>query len=55
MKQLKVLEIFRERELRNTLIAISIPIALQNLVTHCTSLADTLMLGQLGEVQLSAA
>ena len=55
MKQLKILEIFRERELRNTLLAISIPIALQNLVTHCTSLADTLMLGQLGEVQLSAA
>lgn len=37
------------------LAAIAIPIALQNLINFGVSMADTVMLGMLGEVQLSAA
>lgn len=49
------LAILRDRALRNTLLGIAIPIALQNLITYMTGMMDTLMLGQLGEVELSAA
>ncbi len=37
-----------------TLVTIAVPIALQNLITVAVSMMDTLMIGQLGETQLSA-
>ena len=49
------LAILRDRSLRNTLLGIAIPIALQNLITYMTGMMDTIMLGQLGEVELSGA
>lgn len=52
---MKTLDIFRDKQLTRSLIAISVPIAMQNLITYCTSMMDTVMLGQLGEVQLSGA
>lgn len=52
---MKALAIFRDRRLRNSMLAIAIPIAFQNLITYCTGMMDTVMLGQLGEVQLSGA
>lgn len=52
---LKVLHIFRDKQLRHTLLAIALPIAMQNLITYCTGMMDTVMLGQLGEMQLSGA
>lgn len=52
---MKVLDIFKDRQLRNAMLAIAIPIALQNLITYCTGMIDTVMLGQLGEVELSGA
>ncbi|MCI8622178.1 MAG: MATE family efflux transporter [Provencibacterium sp.] len=44
----------RDRHFYNQLMRIAIPIALQNLITVMVSMMDTLMIGQLGEVQLSA-
>lgn len=38
-----------------SIIDISIPIAIQNLITVSVNMADTVMLGRLGEVELSAA
>ena len=35
--------------------AIAVPVALQNLITVGVSMLDTLMLGTMGEVQLSAS
>ena len=35
--------------------AIAIPVAIQNLITVGVSMLDTLMLGSMGEVQLSAS
>ena len=35
--------------------AIAIPVAVQNLITVGVSMLDTLMLGSMGEVQLSAS
>ncbi|MEG1874789.1 MAG: MATE family efflux transporter [Angelakisella sp.] len=52
---MKALQIFCDRKLRHTLLAIAVPIALQNLITYCTGMMDTVMLGQLGEIQLSGA
>lgn len=45
----------RDRDFYQKLAAIAIPIALQNLITVGVSMTDTLMLGALGEVQLSGA
>lgn len=45
----------RDKRFYMTLLVIAIPIALQNLVTVMVSMMDTLMIGQLGETQLSAA
>lgn len=45
----------RDKKFYTQLAAISIPIALQNMISFGVSLADTLMVGMLGEVQLSAA
>lgn len=44
----------RDREFYNTLKVIAVSIALQNLITVAVSMMDTLMIGQLGEIQLSA-
>ena len=44
----------KDREFYKALTAIAVPIALQNLITVSVSMMDTLMIGQLGEVQLSA-
>lgn len=45
----------REKGFYRTVAAITVPIALQNLLGFSVSMADTVMLGMLGEVQLSAA
>lgn len=45
----------RDKQFYKTLLVIAVPIALQNLVTVMVSMMDTLMIGQLGETQLSAA
>ena len=47
--------ITRDRKFYKTLLLITVPIAVQNLITFGVSMIDTLMLGALGEVQLSAA
>lgn len=52
---MKALNIFKDRQLRTAMLAIAIPIAFQNLITYCTGMMDTVMLGQLGEIQLSGA
>ncbi len=44
----------REKAFYKMLLTIAVPIALQNLITVSVSLMDTLMIGQLGETQLSA-
>jgi len=44
----------KDKEFYKMLLMIAIPIALQNLVTVMVSMMDTLMIGQLGEIQLSA-
>ncbi len=44
----------KDRAFYRALLVIAIPIALQNLITVAVSMMDTLMIGQLGEVQLSA-
>ncbi len=44
-----------DKEFYTKLFAIVIPIAVQNLINFSVSMIDTLMLGVLGEVQLSAA
>ncbi|MDR2908840.1 MAG: MATE family efflux transporter, partial [Oscillospiraceae bacterium] len=43
-----------DRELWRQFINISLPIAGQNLILFAVSMADTVMVGRLGEVQLSA-
>lgn len=45
----------RDQTFYKKLGAIAIPIMLQNLITFGVSMMDTLMLGRLGEVQMSAA
>ncbi|MGL5316498.1 MAG: MATE family efflux transporter [Peptostreptococcaceae bacterium] len=45
----------RDRYFYKTAINIAIPIAIQNLITFSVSMADTVMLGTLGEVSLSAS
>ena len=44
----------KDKAFYHSLWVIAIPIALQNLITVAVSMMDTLMIGQLGEVQLSA-
>ena len=51
----KSLTIFKNQKLRKNIVSIAIPIAMQNLITFLAGLMDTLMLGQVGEVELSAA
>lgn len=49
------MRITTEKSFYNTMFAIALPIGIQNLITFTVSMADTLMLGSLGEVQLSAS
>ena len=45
----------RENDFYKRMLAIAIPITLQNLITIGINMADTMMLGSLGEVALSAS
>lgn len=45
----------RDKKFYRQLLAIAVPIALQNLISFGVSMADTVMLGMLGDVYLSAA
>ena len=47
--------IAKEKNFYKLLFSIALPIALQNLINFAVGMLDTLMLGRLGEVQLSAA
>ena len=49
------MRITTDKNLYKTIFAIALPIGIQNLITFTVSMADTLMLGSLGEVQLSAS
>ena len=40
----------KDRSFYKTLLAIALPIGLQNLITFAVSMADTVMLGALGDV-----
>lgn len=46
--------IAKDRPFYKMLVTIAVPIAMQNLITVMVSMMDTLMIGQLGEMQLSA-
>ncbi|MHC1748704.1 MAG: MATE family efflux transporter [Cellulosilyticaceae bacterium] len=45
----------REKQFYKMILSISLPIGIQNLITFAVSMVDTMMLGSLGEIQLSAA
>lgn len=45
----------KDKTFYKTLLSIALPIAMQNLITTLTSMMDTIMVGKLGEVQLSAS
>lgn len=45
----------RDKSLIKNLLTLAVPIALQNLIIYSTNLMDTLMLGRVGEIQLSGA
>lgn len=45
----------KDRNFYKTMMSIALPIGIQNLITFAVSMADTVMLGSLGEVQLSAS
>jgi putative efflux protein, MATE family len=47
--------IVREKAFYKSLLAIALPIAMQNLIMFAINMADTVMLGRLGEVYLSAS
>ena len=47
--------ITKDRSFYKSIISISLPIATQNLITFAISVSDTMMLGRLGEVSLSAS
>lgn len=48
------MKITKDRKFYKLLLSISLPIAMQNLITFAVSMIDTMMVGSLGEVQLSA-
>lgn len=48
------MKITKDRKFYKLLFSISLPIAIQNLITFAVSMIDTLMVGSLGEAQLSA-
>ena len=45
----------RTASLFSTTLTIAIPLALQNLIAFSVNMADTVMLGQLGDIPLSAS
>ena len=45
----------RSASLFSTTLTIAIPLALQNLIAFSVNMADTVMLGQLGDIPLSAS
>ena len=47
--------ISKEKKLYQLIVSIALPIALQNLITFAVGMIDTIMLGSLGEIELSAA
>ncbi|MGL5718371.1 MAG: MATE family efflux transporter [Paraclostridium sp.] len=47
--------ITKDRSFYKSILSISLPVALQNLITFGISVSDTFMLGRLGEVSLSAS
>ena len=54
MKKSHIQAVIGDRRFLKVALSLSIPIALQNLMTSSFSLVDTLMVGQLGDVELSA-
>lgn len=52
--QAKNPKIHVERSFYRSLLALTLPVALQNVISYSVNLMDTLMLGELGEVALSA-
>ncbi|MEG2916354.1 MAG: MATE family efflux transporter [Clostridium sp.] len=48
------MKITSDKKIYKLLFSISVPIAIQNLITFAVSMIDTLMVGSLGEVQLSS-
>ena len=48
------LKIDKDKIFYKTIASITIPIALQNIISYGVNLMDTVMLGKLGEVALSA-
>ena len=52
--QAKNPKIHVERSFYRSLLALTLPVALQNVISYSVNLMDTLMLGGLGEVALSA-
>lgn len=52
---MKSLQVIKDKEFRRKLLIIAFPVVLQNLINFGISAADTIMVGRLGEVQLSAA
>ncbi|MGL5354149.1 MAG: MATE family efflux transporter [Clostridium sp.] len=48
------MRITKDKNFYKLLLSISLPIAIQNLITFAVSMIDTMMVGSLGEVQLSA-
>ena len=47
--------ITKDKNFYKTMLSIAIPIGIQNLITFAVSMVDTIMLGSLGEIQLSAS
>lgn len=45
----------RERSFYHTLLTIAVPIVLQNIVVFLTQMLDTVMLGELGDVAMTAS
>ena len=45
---------FKDRELKNALIKIAVPVALQNLLTSLLNMIDTMMIGSLGDKAVAA-
>ncbi len=52
---MKKMLLWEDKSFYRTIVAIAIPIAMQNLINFGVSMMDTLMIGLVGEVQLSAA
>ena len=44
-----------DKEYFKTLVAVALPIAMQNVINHGVSAMDTIMLGELGDIAVSGA